>query len=220
MFIVRQTLQPGQSLTLTATWDGIPTGGTAAVPGQYVIANELDLLGATATVTISGTGSLPSSPIGPGGGSSAPVSPPVRDRGPTALPVAPDPPPDPPSAMPAGTSSPVSLSVTTDHPAYRVGHRVRMMLTLRNQGNHPIALAPGANAGEFTVLEGDTPIWHSTGKATGLHARRLRPGQSIHVRAIWDGRPDRAGAMVAPGSYSIEAVANGQTASARLQIVG
>ncbi len=219
MFIVRETLQPGQSLTLTATWDGIPTGGTAAVPGQYLIANQLNPLAATATVTISGPGSTPSSPSGPGGGGSDPVSSTVGDKGPTSLPAPRDPQPDPPSAMPAGASSPVALSVTTHLPTYRAGHRVRMTLRLRNEGDHPIVFTPGASETGFTVLEGNTPIWHSTGEASGLHARRLRPGQSIQVRAIWDGRPDLAGAALAPGSYTIEATADGQTAVSTLRII-
>ena len=42
MFILVETLPPGQSLTLTATWDGIPTGGTSPVSGQFVIFNQLN----------------------------------------------------------------------------------------------------------------------------------------------------------------------------------
>jgi hypothetical protein len=50
-----ETLQPGQSLTLTATWDGIPTGGSAPVAGRFVISDQLDQLdphGATATILV------------------------------------------------------------------------------------------------------------------------------------------------------------------------
>ncbi len=54
MFVLLKTLPPGQSLTLTTTWDGIPTGGSSPASGQFVITNQLNPEAARATVTISG----------------------------------------------------------------------------------------------------------------------------------------------------------------------
>jgi hypothetical protein len=50
--IRRDILQPGQSLTLRATWGGIPTGGSAPVAGRFVISDQLDSNGATATILV------------------------------------------------------------------------------------------------------------------------------------------------------------------------
>ena len=44
LFIVADTLQPGQSLTLTGTWNGIPNVGSStgtAVTGTFVVLNQL-----------------------------------------------------------------------------------------------------------------------------------------------------------------------------------
>ena len=177
MFLLADNLQPGQSLTLTTTWDGIPDGGTAPVAGTYVIANELAPQAATATVTIS---------------SSTPPSTPPKS----------DPPSDPPAPDPGPVSSaPVTLSVTTNHPTYRKGHPVRMSVSLRNTSQDPVNLASSANAGGFTVFEGSTAIWHSA----RIARRRLDAGRSVKLTAVWNGRADRAGVTIAPGTYTIEA---------------
>ena len=82
MFILVKTLQPGQSLTLTATWDGIPTGGTSPVAGQFVITNQLNPTAASATVTISGPSSTspPSTGQSPTTPTPAPGAPSSRIR--------------------------------------------------------------------------------------------------------------------------------------------
>jgi hypothetical protein len=187
LYIRLETLQPGQSLTLTATWDGVPNGGSAPVPGQFLVSNQLEPQAATATITIAGpgsssTGQAPSTPNAPGG--------------------------DPPAA------SSVALSVATNHPTYRLGHPVRITMILHNAGHRPVDLAPGSQADGFTVLQGTTPIWHRARPVS----RRIEPGRSIKLTAVWDGKPGQAVAAIASGTYTVEAVAGGESASTTIRI--
>jgi Intracellular proteinase inhibitor len=190
LFIRLETLQPGQSLTLAATWDGIPTGGSAPISGTFVISNQLGPQAAT-TVTISG--------------STAPSPAPKGQAPPT---------PDPPGVNPPATSS-LALSVKTDHPTYRSGHPVRIMMTLHNVGHSPVELAPNSDADGFTVLRGSTEIWHWARPVT----RRLKPGHSLKLTAVWDGRPGQADMTLAPGMYTIEAVEGGESGSTTVRII-
>jgi len=180
LFIRLETLQPGQSLTLTATWDGVPNGGSAPVPGQFLVANQLQSQADTATITIADPGS-------PSKGQASPT---------------------PPAA------SSIALSVATDHPAYRLGHPVRITMVLHNTGDRPVDITPGSTADGFTVLQGTTPIWHRARPVS----RRIEPGRSIKLTAVWDGRPGRTVAAVAPGSYTVEAVAGGASAATAIRI--
>jgi hypothetical protein len=189
LYIALDTLQPGQSLTLTASWDGVPTGGSAPASGTFVISNQLAPQAATAMVTISG--STPPSP-----------APPV-----TA--------PPPTSAPPVAGPSPIALSVATNHPTYRRGHPVHMTVTLHNVGQSPVDLTPDSDLDGFTVLQGSTEVWHLARPIS----RRLEPGHSIKLRAVWDGRPGPADATIAPGTYTIEAIEGGESSSTTIRII-
>jgi hypothetical protein len=180
-------------LTLTATWDGIPTGGSAPVSGTFVISDQLAPQAATATVTIAGSTSTPTAP-----------DPPVND-----------PPPGPAPPVAGSSPSPITVSVTTNHPTYRIGHPVRMTLTLHNDGRSPVDLEPDSSRDGITVLEGSTEIWHRARTV----ARRLKPGHSIKVTAVWDGQTGRSDATIAPGTYTVEAVEGGQSGSTTVRIV-
>ncbi len=206
MFIMLETLQPGQSLTRTATWDGIPMGGSAPVSGTFVISDQLDPHAATATVTISGSTS-PSTPPSGQSGQSPPSSTP-----PGVNPPVTDPPPG--STPPVAGSSPVALSVKTNHPTYRSGDRVRMTVTLHNVGRSPVDLAPNSNADGFTVLQGSTEIWRSARPVS----RRLEPGHSMKLTAVWNGTSGQADATIAPGVYTIEAVEGDESGSTTVRI--
>jgi hypothetical protein len=60
LFIMVKTLQPGQSLTLKATWDGTRNDGSAATGGTFTVINQLDPQGAVATVRVVPARSQPS----------------------------------------------------------------------------------------------------------------------------------------------------------------
>jgi Intracellular proteinase inhibitor len=194
MFILLDTLQPGQSLTLTATWDGIPTGDSAPVPGTYVITNQLSPDAASATLTIAGSSSTSAPP-----GSTHPADPPTA--------VSPSSPTDP---------SPMALSVRTNHPTYRVGHPVRVTVTLRDAGGRPVDLASTSGPGGITVLDGTTEVWHSARVAS----RKVTHGHAFRLTAVWNGRPAQAGAAVAPGVYTVEADEGGLSGSTTFRVTG
>jgi hypothetical protein len=229
MFILLKTLPPGQSLTLTATWDGIPTGGSSPASGQFVITNQLNPESARATVTISGPTSTP--PTSP-----SPAQPPTPS-GPVA-PIVTDPTPTSPSAgaapiaVPSPTStpqgsqttpsttgsvpdpSPIALSIGMTHPTYRKGHPVRMTATLHNAGDSAVQLTPNSSADGFTLLEGSTVVWHTARTDSGT----LKPGHSVKLTAVWNGRLHQPGATLAPGTYTIEAVEGNDSGSSTFRI--
>lgn len=220
LFIRLDTLQPGQSLTLTATWDGIPTGTAAPVLGQFVISNGLNPAGATATVTISNSGPASTAPSDPKSGDPPPVS---SHPDPTRKPVVPPGNGNTQTDPTGGTSTPgsssIALAIATDHSAYRRGHRVRMVLTVKNTGPNSVALAPHSNGNGLTLFEGSTPVWHSAGRDAGRDSRRLRPGESIKLRATWNGSPGLASDSMVPGTYTIVAAEAGHTASSTIRIL-
>jgi len=221
LFIRMETLQPGQSLTLTATWDGIPTGASGPVLGQFVISNDLDPTGATATVTISNSGPASTAPSDPkSGGPPTVSSPPDPIRRPVVSPGIGDPQTGPTGATSSPGSSSIALAIATDHPAYRSGHRVRMVLTVKNTGTNPVELAPHSNGDGLTLFEGSTPVWRSAGTVSGRGSRRLRPGESVKLRATWNGSPSFSSVTMVPGTYTIVAAAAGHTVSSTIRITG
>jgi hypothetical protein len=204
LFIRLDPLQPGQSLTLTATWDGVPTGGSSPSSGTFVIDNQLNPQAASATVTIAGSTSPSSNPT--------PPKPTPRPVNPVATA------PAPVSASPAPGSSSIAVTVSTDHPTYRKGHQVRMTLTLQDVGNSPVVL-PINSADRFTVLKGSTAVWSSARIVSGVGSVSLEPGQSITATALWNGRAKQAGVTITPGTYTLQASDEGYSGSTTFRII-
>jgi hypothetical protein len=204
LYIIEKTLKPGQSMTLSATWNGIPTGGTSPVSGQFVITNELTP-NAKATITIAG----PASTSPPSTGQTPPTSSPAPGA-PSGTDPAPVPSPTPSTPAP----SPIAVTVGMDHPTYRKGHPVRMTATLHNVSDSAVALAPNSNGDGFTVLEGSTVVWHSARTSS----RTLEPGHSVKLTAVWNGKAHLPGATLAPGTYTIEAVEGSDSGSSTIRI--
>jgi len=99
-FIVRRTLQPGQSITLSADWT-VPTSLT----GTFVVHNQLFPTGPTATITVT------TAPVQPAPVSPTPVSPsPGRPSPVSPTPVLPGP------IAPIPTPTPQSSAVTSPNP--------------------------------------------------------------------------------------------------------
>jgi hypothetical protein len=123
LFIVADTLQPGQSLTLTGTWNGVPNVGTstgAAVTGTFVVVNQLNPT-TTATFTITGASSSPTSTSTPSSTSpSAPTSPTPSS---TISVSAPNPTPV------VGTSTTSSSTSKHRHPVHDDAHHGSVKLT-------------------------------------------------------------------------------------------
>lgn len=228
MFIALDPLQPGQSLTLTATWNGVPNGGSSPVSGSFVITNQLNP-SASATVTISGAPVKPVSnpppsttvpqPIGivtsPDPVPSQPVTAPtpVNDSG--GSPISTDPITAPSTTV--ADSSPIAVSVSTDRPSYHRGHRVRMTITLENVSNTPVSL-PIDSTQEFTLLEGSKPVWRRARVVSGVGSANLNPGQSVKFTAVWNGKAHQAGVPLGPGTYTLQASAEGYSGSTTFRV--
>jgi hypothetical protein len=242
------TLKPGQSLTLTATWSGVPNAGnlstTSVDTGTFVVFNELDPKGATATFQIADFTPVPP-PILPG--PAPPTSPPTTTSPPPSQPTAPSPPDSQPSApgpinsqpSDAGASgatssstasgsipssvgdpvvnpSPITVAVTTDHPVYRRGQPVHIRLAVTDNGHGATSLASDPTADGFRVYRGSTLVWRSR---PGLRARTLQPGKSIHLTAVWNGRPNQPGVnRLGPGTYTIQAEEGGFSGSTTITV--
>jgi hypothetical protein len=221
MFITVQVLQPGQSFKLTATWNGIPNTGSISTSsvdtGTFVVSNELDPTGARATFQI-----VPATPQPtPAPDPPTPVPNPILPT-PAPTPIAPTPAPNPipPAPTPSPVSSPVSITLTTDHPTYRRGHPIRIRVILTDLGDNPMSLTPNLLAQGLTVSEGSRVVWRPKPRAHNLSVQALQPGQSVALSTVWNGRPNQPGlTKLTPGTYTIQATTADQIDSATIRIV-
>ena len=205
-------LLPGESYSQTYLWpnQGQATSGQA---GTFVISNLLDSTGTTATVQVS-----PFSSTNP----PAPTPPPGSIWFPPAVPVSPAPPPanpvSPAPVVSAPTSSPTDL-VSTDKPAYKVGHAVRISVTMNSvptdtSSNRRVSL------GRITILDGSKAIWRSTLSKHALKTSGSGSGKAITLTSLWNGRPNQPSVKhIKPGTYTVEFQQAGHEASATIRIV-
>ena len=216
MFVTAQTLQPGQSLTLSTTWNGKAQDGSTPADGTYTIVNQMAPQ-ATTTVKVasSTTASTRSSstisitePISPIV-SLAPTQPPKANSIPTGFAT---------TAQPGGLSS-IALSVTSDRLRYPKGHRVLLTATLKNEGTSVVTL-PINSSEDFAVKAGLRTIWQDNRVVSGLGSVTIQPGQTIEYTASWNGRSHPRGLPVRPGTYTVDASAEGFTGSSIFFIGG
>ena len=131
MFLIADTLEPGHSLTLRATWNGVPNTGsstTSVETGTFVVINQLaPSASATFQITNSSSPSQPPTPtpIVPTGPVSSPS--PTPTPTPTPNPIAPNP-PAPTPISPPDPAPIVTMPVTTsstgkhEHAVHRHAH--------------------------------------------------------------------------------------------------
>jgi hypothetical protein len=217
LFIVSQNLAPSQSFTLHAMWNGVQNEGQSMGPtGTFVVHNQLASNGPTATITIEDP-----TPSATGSGSRNEGSPAVPSGGsgrqtPTA-PDAPKVPNDPVSETPA--ISPLVVSLTTDQRSYRKGSPVHVTITESNTTNHDLAVYAGGHIVSLQMSQNNKPVWqyHDT---RGLLASRavLKAGQTRRWTLVWNGRPNAAGAKIAPGTYTLDGGVDGMSGTTTIQI--
>ena len=237
-FAVLRTLQPGQSFSLNATWDGTTTASSSissTMTGSFVVIDQLDPTGASATFQIDVRSTSPPAPIVPTSGpippsNPSPPPPPTNNPSPPPGSLPSDPPPptgitptDPPPATGGSQPTPnppsVTAIVTTNHATSHAGKPVHIKITLKNIANTNAQLASHAGADGITVLEGSTVIARTTKSLLTPKARTLKPGQSLQLTALWNGKPNQAGEhKIAAGMYTIEVDEGGYTASAKVRI--
>lgn len=224
LFIQVVPLDPGQSLTLTATWNGIPQGGSSPVSGTFQIVNQLAPHGATASITIGASASAsPSSPYSSSSGT-------TRDSSPAPSPTDPTPaetvgsgpvavttvPGNTPSIGGPSSSYAGHLMVKTNRPRYRFGHPIHMTMDVQKLGRKPHAGFMHRVAGSFEVLDGATVVWSSTAKRPPRFGNR---GED-RLSAVWNGRDTRTGDLAGPGTYTILAQDGKASGSTTIRIRG
>jgi hypothetical protein len=207
LYIRLVTLRPGQSLTLTWSWNGVPNTGGASTSsvdlGTFVAFNQQDPA-AMATFQIVGSSSQPPSP-----GSPSPTSP--------SSPSSPD--PSSPSPGSPSIPAPVTATLTTDHTVYHRGHVVHFTLTLTDVGDSAVNLTPNPATDGFIVSRGTTVVWRRTPRSPAFTAHTLQPGQSVQVSALWNGRPNQPGSPnLRPGTYTVQVEEDGFAGSATITI--
>ena len=125
-----EILQPGQSFTQTATWNGVATTGPAqgtTPSGCFVVTSQNAPLGTDAAFEIG-----------------SPTDPPVS-----------------PLLLPSPSSTAVVASLTTARQTIKPGQLTAFTLTLTNQSNKRVKVAPAKSASEIAVYRGSRLMWQS-----------------------------------------------------------
>jgi Intracellular proteinase inhibitor len=129
----------------------------------------------------------------------------------------------PPPLIPG---TPVSAALATDRSSYKVGHRVRISLTLKNSSDQSVALAAGPGSVGFRIYRGSVVV--GQGGTTALAARgrsdlraqtRLAAGHKKTIALSWLAKPNVRGSKVlVPGVYTIVAWDGSYAASASIRL--
>ena len=104
------------------------------------------------------------------------VTPPVWDRLPP---------------QPAQDEMALAVSLTTDHSVYHRGQPVVITLTETNISSHDLTVLGPIINGRFSITHNGAPVWISNKGPLPLFPiapEILKPGQSITLQAVWDGR--------------------------------
>jgi hypothetical protein len=166
-FLQLKTLQPGQSETLTATWNGVSNIGPPTVEtGTFTVTNQQAPTGASATFQIENAAS-------------------------------------PPTHTPNENDPPISVKLTTNKPAYRLGQPVLMTLTLTNTSDAAVAIAPNSSSDGFYASRGGAVVWHHAATGGPDASLSLAPGQTVTFTTTWNGRTNQHGGAVRPGLYTL-----------------
>jgi hypothetical protein len=227
MIAIEKTLQPGQSFSLQTMWDGMVAGSSNSntLTGSFVVTDQLDTTGASATFQIDAP-LPPAAPTGPTVGQPDPPSNPSPPLG--SLPSDPppptgitptDPPPSTGGSQPTPNPPSVTAIVTTDHATSHAGKPVRIKITLKNIAKTNAQLASHAGADGITVLEGSTVVARTTKSLLTTKAKTLKPGQSLQLTTLWNGKVNQAGLKkLNAGTYTIVVDEGGYRATTNVNI--
>ncbi len=228
------TLQPGQSETLTATWDpsavqggtGSTTGTNASESYSIDFKNYMGVTSSSPFVIESPPTAPTSPPTNPTSPPTTPTSPPTAPSSPPLEPIAPVVNPNSPSGESSSTptsatsnSGPISVILTTNQSGSRSGHPVRLTVKLKNVTKTSQRLAANAKTDGITVLEGSTVVSKMTRSLLTSKAKTLKAGQSIQLTSTWNGKPNQAGmTKLNPGLYTVMVNEGGYSASTTIRI--
>ena len=84
-------------------------------------------------------------------------------------------------------TSGMTVTLTTDRPAYNPGQVVHITLTMTNTSNHEEIVGIGPSIDGFSITHNNVVIWRSNAgpQPTYIQRRAVKPGQSIVLTASW-----------------------------------
>jgi hypothetical protein len=132
-------------------------------------------------------------------------------------PVSVTPPPTAPVFPPASVSAVVSANAHT----LRIGHQTSFTLTLTNTGSQSIAIPHSTMAASFSLQQGSTMIWRSTGTPLRSQAvQALAAGQSVTLHGRWLGKANQSGVRaIKPGLYQLIASAGDFSVTVTIRLI-
>ena len=215
------TLQPGQSYTQMATWNGVPDQlPSGDLSGTFTVSNEDDPRADTATFQM----------LDPNGSSATvqivptpyetPSDPPTPNPTPRSLPPS-NPPPSNPSAQPPNGPSvpPIAVTLSTA-PTYKLGQSVPLSLILKDVSLSKVAINECRHIETVTVQHGSTLVYESARKVHPLTLRMIRSGHPLKLKTLWSGKPNQVGVKkLVPGAYTITVDDDGYAASTTVDLL-
>ncbi len=115
----------------------------------------------------------------------------------------------------------LSASLTTDQTVYQVGQPIQMTFTETNTSDQPINVDEGPSIDGFDVTHNGASVWESNWGINPmvLVAQTLAPGQSLTLKATWNGSPSPGLFSGMPvGTFTVTNQLDPQAASATFQI--
>ncbi len=91
------------------------------------------------------------------------------------------------------------MTLTTNKPAYRLGQRVAMTLTLTNKSDAAVTITPNPTSDGFFASRANLVVWHHVDTAVPAASLSIAPGQTVTFAAAWNGRPNRLRARASAG---------------------
>jgi hypothetical protein len=112
----------------------------------------------------------------------------------------------------------LAVSLTTDHSVYHRGQPVVITLTETNISSHDLTVLGPIFNGRFTITHNGAPVWISNKGPVPLFPiapEILKPGQSITLQAVWDGRSNVGPPTEPTGVFVVHSalIPNGPTAT-------
>jgi hypothetical protein len=199
------TLQPGQSLTLTATWDPDANPNSPAPDGYYQIgfSDPFDIF---------------SGPLITVGNPPPPSLITVPPNQPVAI-VTPITAPNTLTAPAPASSGPIAVTASASQVASHPNAPLRISLTLENVLDQKVHLGQFKKRAEITLLRGSTVVAEVRKRLTISRAENLKPGRSVHLSTDLKIRPSRASLRVLkPGTYTVEVEDGSYSATTTLDI--
>ncbi len=111
-----------------------------------------------------------------------------------------------PVQIPLQNDPALSVTLTTNKSAYRLGQPVSMTLTLTNKSDASATITPNPSFDGFYASRENLVVWHHVATAGPDASLSIAPGQTVTFTTTWNGRPNQAGAKgLHPGTYTLVA---------------